>query len=119
MINLSTNLASTNKDEFLKIVKGLCLGIKPKIPNYPVCVECKMKENVCLFDNGITCMGPLARAGCGAICPGNGSPCDACRGTVDNPNRYAMWEILRKFNYEDAEIRRRINLFGVIPEVKE
>ena len=35
-----------NKDEFLKVAKALLLGKKPEIPNYPVCVECKMKENV-------------------------------------------------------------------------
>lgn len=108
-----------NRDEFLRMVKELSLGITPRLPNYPVCVECKLKENICLFDKGMICLGPLARAGCGAICPSNGSPCEACRGTVDNPNKNAMHEILDKYNYTVEEIKRKINLFGVNPEVKK
>ncbi len=108
-----------NRDEFLRMVKELSLGIMPRLPNHPVCVECKLKENICLFDKGVICLGPLARAGCGAICPSNGSPCEACRGTVDNPNKNAMHEILDKYNYTVEEIKRAINLFGVNPEVKK
>jgi coenzyme F420-reducing hydrogenase gamma subunit len=108
-----------NRDEFLRIVKELSLGKIPRLPNHPVCVECKLKENICLFDMGIICLGPLARAGCGAVCPSNGAPCDACRGTVDNPNKNAMHEILEKYNFTVEEIKRRINLFGVNPEVKK
>lgn len=108
-----------NRDEFLTIVKELLLGKVPKLPNYPVCVQCKLKENECLFDSGIVCLGPLARAGCGAICPSNGVACDSCRGTVDNPNKNAMHEILQKYNYTVDEIKRKINIFGVNPEVKK
>lgn len=108
-----------NREEFLRIVKELSLGMVPRLPNHPVCVECKLKENICLFDKGVICLGPLARAGCGAICPSNGSPCDACRGTVDNPNKNAMHEILDKYNYTVEEIKRKINLFGVNPEDKK
>jgi coenzyme F420-reducing hydrogenase gamma subunit len=106
-----------NRDELVRIVKELCLGKIPRIPNYPVCVECKLKENGCLFDEGIVCLGPLARAGCNAICPSNGSPCDACRGMVNNPNKNAMHEILKKYNFTVDEIKRKINLFGTNPEV--
>ena len=108
-----------DRDEFLRMVKELCLGKMPKLPNHAVCVECKLKENICLFDTGVICLGPLARAGCGARCPSNGSPCEACRGTVDNPNKNAMHEILEKYNYTVEEIKRTINLFGVNPEVKK
>jgi sulfhydrogenase subunit delta len=108
-----------DRDEFLRMVKELCLGKMPKLPNHPVCVECKLKENICLFDLGVICLGPLARAGCGARCPSNGAPCEACRGTVDNPNKNAMHEILEKYNYTVEEIKRTINLFGVNPEVKK
>jgi sulfhydrogenase subunit delta len=108
-----------DRDEFLRIVKELLLGKKPVLPNYPVCVECKLKENVCLFDYGIVCMGPLARAGCGARCPSNGVACEACRGTVDEPNINAMHEILEKYNYTVDQIKRKINIFGVNPEVSK
>lgn len=106
-----------DRDEFLRVVKELLLGKKPVLPNYPVCVECKLRENACLFELGIVCLGPLARAGCGARCPSNGVACEACRGTVDNPNTNAMHEILEKYNYTVDQIKKKINIFGVNPEV--
>lgn len=108
-----------DREEFLRIVKELLLGKKPVLPNYPVCVECKLKENVCLFEYGIVCIGPLARAGCGARCPSNGVACEGCRGTVDDPNINAMHEILEKYNYTVDQIKRKINIFGVNPEVSK
>jgi len=108
-----------NRDEVLRIVKELSLGKIPVIPDYPVCVECKLKENICLFDEGTICLGPIARAGCGAICPSNSVPCDACRGTVPDPNKKAMHEVLKKYNYSLEEIIREMNIFGVDPEVSE
>lgn len=108
-----------SRDEFLRLVKELLLGKTPRLPNYPVCVECKLRETECLFDLNVTCLGPLARAGCGAICPANGVPCMACRGTVDNPNKNAMKEILEKYNYSVDDIKKKINIFGVDPEVSK
>ena len=34
-----------NRDEFKYVISSLAMGKKPVIPNYPVCVECKKKEN--------------------------------------------------------------------------
>jgi len=38
--------------ELLKVVKALLLGKQPELPNYPVCVECKMAGNICV-SNGV------------------------------------------------------------------
>jgi sulfhydrogenase subunit delta len=107
-----------NRKELLRIVKELSLGIMPTLPDYPVCVECKMRENICLYDYGMMCLGPVSRAGCEAICPSNGVVCEACRGTVPNPNKHAMHEVLAKYNYTVDQIIQKMNLFGMNPEVK-
>jgi coenzyme F420-reducing hydrogenase gamma subunit len=39
-------------------------------------------------------MGQVARAGCGAPCPADGIPCEACRGFVDEPNLRTLEKVL-------------------------
>jgi len=85
-----------NKYEFLEIVSHLLHGKLPVIPNYPVCVECKMNENICRFDDNDHCLGPIAMAGCNAFCPGDGIPCEACRGFIGSANEVAMKKVLMK-----------------------
>jgi coenzyme F420-reducing hydrogenase gamma subunit len=79
-----------SKAEFVRIVSDLLHGKTPFIPNYAVCVECKMRETVCRYALGDHCLGPLARAGCNAPCPADGVPCEACRGFIDRPNLPAL-----------------------------
>jgi sulfhydrogenase subunit delta len=83
-----------NKYEVLDIVSHLLHGKQPVVPNYPVCVECKRRETICRFDVGDYCLGQTARAGCGAPCPADGIPCEACRGFVDKPNQEALVKVL-------------------------
>ena len=108
-----------NRNEFLSVLKDLAMGKTPKIPDYPVCVECKLRENECLYDLGKVCLGPIARAGCDAICPSNRSSCEACRGTVPNPNKNAMHEVLAKHNLTVEAIIEEFTMFAVNPEVSK
>lgn len=72
-----------NKYEFLEFVKYYLVGGTPTLPNYPVCQQCKAKGNRCIFlEDGIMCMGPVIQAGCDALCPSYGMPCDGCRGST-------------------------------------
>ena len=84
-----------SRDEFVRVVTQLVHGTdKVYIPSYPVCVECKRNETVCRYDEGEYCMGMVARAGCGAPCPADGIPCEACRGMVDDANQLALEKVL-------------------------
>jgi coenzyme F420-reducing hydrogenase gamma subunit len=84
-----------SKAEFVRVVSDLLHGKTPTIPNYAVCVECKMRETVCRYALGDHCLGVVARAGCGAPCPADGVPCEACRGFIDHPNLPSLEKGLR------------------------
>jgi sulfhydrogenase subunit delta len=100
-----------DRDEFVSCVKALLLGKKPPIPDYPVCVECKLKENTCLFTKGNVCMGPVTRAGCKAICPSYGQSCEACRGFISNPNDTSMRDLLAQHGLSPEEVTTMYTMF--------
>jgi len=100
-----------DRDEFLACVKALLLGKKPPIPDYPVCVECKLKENTCLYKVGKTCLGPVTRAGCKAICPSYGQSCEACRGYISHPNDSSMRNVLAEHGLAPEDITSMYTMF--------
>lgn len=101
-----------DRSEFLDVVKKVLLGKVPTIPDYPVCVECKLKENVCMFDKGGTCLGPITRAGCDAICPSYGDGCEGCRGLIPHPNENAMKDVLEKAGLTVEQLMSKMTMFN-------
>jgi len=101
-----------NTDEFLMVLKALLSGKKPDIEDSPVCLECQIKGNICLYDKGEICLGPVIRGGCGAWCPSNNFPCTGCRGFVDMPNIERMKEIIRKKGLNPDEVDKKLQLFN-------
>jgi len=97
--------------EFVRIVKNLVLGKKLDLPTYPVCVECKIKENTCVYEKGIQCLGPIIRAGCGARCPSNGGYCFGCRGVIPEPNLKSQQDIMQKYNLTFEQMKNKFELF--------
>ena len=97
--------------EMLKVIKALLMGKKPEIPNYPVCVECKWSGNVCVFERAMTCLGPISRAGCGAICIKGGRFCWGCRGLVDEPNVDSEKEILTKHGLSLEQALQKFQIY--------
>jgi len=101
-----------DREEFIRVVKAVLLGKKPPIPDYPVCVECKLKENVCLLLLGKPCLGPVARAGCDAICPTYGDGCEGCRGLIPHPNENAMKDVLAEAGLTVEAVMSRLTMFN-------
>lgn len=101
-----------HKDEFLRVVTAVLMGRKPPVPGYPVCVECRLKENVCAYDRGLVCVGPVTRGGCGAICPSFGSRCYGCRGLADDPNLPSIEALLEEHGLSREEILAEYTLYN-------
>ena len=77
--------------QMLAVVNALLLGVAPRDNADKVCTECKRQGHACVMvSRGIACMGPVTRAGCGALCPGLGRDCYGCYGPADNANTDAL-----------------------------
>jgi sulfhydrogenase subunit delta len=106
-----------NTAELLRIVKELLLGKTPELPNHPVCVECKMAGNVCVFERGETCLGPVIRAGCNAVCVTAGRHCWGCRGLVDDPNIDSQKDVLTKYGLTVDQVVEKFKIYNTYTEV--
>lgn len=100
-----------DRNEFVMAVTHLLQGRLPQIPTYPLCIECKLKENVCVYERGKVCLGPITRAGCGAICPTFGDGCEGCRGLIANPNMDAIRMVLAEHGMDEEAIRAKLTMF--------
>ena len=101
-----------NEREFAYVVRCLARGVEPVIPSYPVCVECKMRGNVCRFEYNELCLGPITRAGCNAPCPSAGFWCFGCRGFVDDPNTQAAQDIMDYYGLTVEDLKSKMLLFN-------
>lgn len=101
------------KEQLLRGIASLLHGDLPLLPTYPVCLECKMKENVCLLNTqGRICCGPLTVGGCGARCPSHNIPCEGCRGPVDEANVASEADLLVEKGYNINDVRRVVRTFA-------
>jgi len=99
--------------QFLQLYARLLYGIPWVRYPFPVCTECKWRENDCLLLRGIPCLGPLTISGCGAICPTYGRPCIGCFGPVDDANVASEVTLLRdKFNLSPDKLLNRLRIYG-------
>ncbi|MBU0730797.1 MAG: NADH:ubiquinone oxidoreductase [Proteobacteria bacterium] len=101
-----------NKEEVERVVTNLVLGKAINHPRYPVCMECKANENICLFDLGEPCLGPITRAGCDAWCTKNRMGCWGCRGPADDANVGQLKKIMIDHNFPKERILDRLECFG-------
>jgi coenzyme F420-reducing hydrogenase gamma subunit len=98
--------------EVVTVFKCILMGKPYTVPNYAVCVECKMNENVCRYEKDQECMGPVTRSGCNSWCVNNGNRCYGCRGLVDNPASDGHKEILAKYGLDINDILRYFTLYN-------
>lgn len=111
-VELKISGCPIDKTEFLSAVSKLIAGRHPYLYSFPVCTECKWKENPCILHEGKFCAGPLTKAGCGAVCPSHNVPCVGCWGPTDDLNVSAEYDLLKEKGYEDEEITQKIKKFG-------
>lgn len=70
---------------------ALVTGRSPQLPDEAVCLACKRRGIVCVaVAQGIPCLGPVTRTGCGALCPAYGRGCYGCFGPRESANTASL-----------------------------
>ncbi len=93
-----------NKHQLLEVVSAFLARRKPVTPSHSVCMECKLRGNVCVMvAHGTPCLGPVTHAGCGALCPSYDRGCYGCFGPKETPNAPALsaWMTLHGVGQRD------------------
>jgi coenzyme F420-reducing hydrogenase gamma subunit len=101
-----------NKRQLLEVMGALINGRAPNVASHAVCVECKLRNNVCVMvAHGTPCLGPVTHAGCGALCPSYARGCYGCYGPADTLNADALVGAFAGLSA--ADIARRFGTFNV------
>ena len=101
-----------NPHQLLEVLTAYLAGRAPRIPTHTVCQECKAAANVCVLVAGATaCLGPVTRAGCGAICPLVGRGCFGCFGPAATANTASLAARLSADGAKPADVVRMFRSF--------
>jgi len=106
-----------NKRQLLDVISALLGGRRPATPAHSVCIECKLKGNVCVtVAHGTPCLGPVTHAGCGALCPSYDRGCYGCYGPMETPNTIALSRHFAGLGLDERALQRVYRTFNANAE---
>lgn len=113
MVNFELWGCPISSEQVVATLQSLLAGVKPTDNTEKVCMECKRQQNTCtLVTQQTPCLGPVSKAGCGAICPSFGRNCYACYGPAADTNTTALSNRFAGFGLLADDIARRFSLFN-------
>jgi coenzyme F420-reducing hydrogenase gamma subunit len=102
-----------DRQQLLGTLTALLAGRAPALPGHSVCFECKSRGTPCVMVATATpCLGPVTRAGCGAICPAYGRGCYGCFGPAATANTDALIPRLRELGMSERDVGRVFATFN-------
>ncbi|HXQ14230.1 MAG TPA: hypothetical protein VN814_06365 [Caulobacteraceae bacterium] len=102
-----------DKRQLVEVITAFLVGRRPVTPAHSVCVECKLKGNVCVtVAHGAPCLGPVTHAGCGALCPSYARGCYGCFGPMESPNAPALSAKLAELGMDERALTRVYRTFN-------
>jgi coenzyme F420-reducing hydrogenase gamma subunit len=102
-----------DRGQLLEVLSAFLHRRRPEVPNHSVCVECKMRGNVCVMvAHGTPCLGPVTHAGCGALCPTYNRGCYGCFGPMESPNTAALADQLAVDGVDTVDLVRLLRTFN-------
>jgi coenzyme F420-reducing hydrogenase gamma subunit len=108
-VDLELHGCPVNRHQLLEVVAAFLSERRPVVPGHSVCVECKARGTTCvLVARGTPCLGPVTRAGCGAICPAYGRGCYGCFGPAESANTATLGIAWKRLGAGRAELTRTL-----------
>ena len=102
-----------NKAQLLEVLSACLAGRAPVTPPHSVCLECKLRGNVCVMvAQGTPCLGPVTHAGCGALCPSYDRGCYGCFGPMESPNTKSLSEGWSRLGAKENDLVRAFRGFN-------
>ena len=106
-----------NKAQLVEVMTAFIAGRKPATRAESVCMECKLKGNVCVMvAHGTPCLGPVTHAGCGALCPSYDRGCYGCYGPKETPNTRSLSGWLTPLGMTERDLHRVYRTFNAAAE---
>ncbi len=116
-VDLELRGCPINKKQLVELVSAFIARRRPVVPPHSVCIECKLKGNVCVMvAHGTPCLGPVTHAGCGALCPSYNRGCYGCFGPMETPNTKALSGELARHGMNAKALKRVYGTFNVNAE---
>ena len=114
-VDLELHGCPIDRRQLVDTLTALLAGRKPDLPGHSVCFECKARGTTCItVARGVPCLGPVTRAGCGALCPAYGRGCFGCFGPAAVTNTPALVDRLRELDMTETDIGRVFRTFNVL-----
>jgi coenzyme F420-reducing hydrogenase gamma subunit/NAD(P)H-flavin reductase len=102
-----------DKSQLLEVISAFLAGRRPAVPAHSVCVECKLRGNICVMvAHGTPCLGPITHAGCGALCPSYDRGCYGCFGPMETPDAASLMRRFRVMGVTGDDIVRVLRTFN-------
>ena len=110
-----------NKYQVVEVVCALLSNRRPNLPTHSVCLDCKHNGTTCvLVTQGVPCLGPATRTGCGALCPASGRGCYGCFGPASSAEMNAMVSTLKSLESYPGETYHLLRSFtGYAPDFRQ
>jgi sulfhydrogenase subunit delta len=111
-VDYELNGCPIDKAQLLEVIAAYLAGRKPSIGNHSVCIECKLRGNVCVMVTGTPCLGPVTHAGCDAICPSYHRGCYGCFGPMERTNTASLAAEWKQLGATPRELHRVFRTFN-------